>query len=416
MPENETGPMSMEDAIVASGGSVGPESSEQQATEETQTTEETASETQTQETSSETQEEGATEETTTEETTEETEAATTDEEIIDLETSETTEETTEETTSETSTETSPVKFGEILNGEFDSEEDLAGYLGQVHSEIDSLKKENEELKGANEPEFANEAIKKANEYVKNGGKAADFFRVQGVDVENMSPADKLVTHLKMNNPDLSDQKAREYIQEKYNLQDGENGSENTQMIIDAKQASDEIKKLQADDTPGKGSGLSEEEWNKKLEETTKAEEEALLKEDEARMDAWEKPIEDSIKNLQEKGIVVNLGNGKGYKYKVDADDKYFQNLTNQVEEALFMSGTSIQENPELARQMVEMQFKADNFDKILKAAMVKGANSANEAWFKEVHNPSAVQRGDKPSTQGEELPTAEEAFAKVIGQ
>jgi len=158
MPENEDAqPMSIEDAIEMSGGSVEKqESDEQQATEQTETTEETASETQTEETSSETQEDGKKEETETKEETEETEAKT-ESEIIDLN-SEETEETQEEEQEQTETQESPVDFGEILNGEFENEEDLGNYIDGLHAQI-------EELKEANEPEFANDAMKKANDYV-----------------------------------------------------------------------------------------------------------------------------------------------------------------------------------------------------------------------------------------------------------
>jgi hypothetical protein len=399
-------PTTMREAIEASGGSVGTEeSTEQQAEVQTQeTTEETATEDQTQETTSETQVESSEEETQTEETTEEQTTATDEAEFIDLNSEE---EQTQETTEETETQGQPIDFGEILNGEFKNEEDIGGYIEGLHSKIDELEK-------VTEPEFANDAMKKANEYVQNGGTAADFFKVQGVDVATMNPVDTLVTHLKWNNPNLSDSQARDHILEKYSLEDGDTGSENTQATIDANQAGEEIKKIQADDAPGKGTGLSEEEWNTRQTASQEAENETLLQQDEARMGEWEKPIEDSITNLKEKGIVVDLGNNKGMKYAFNADQKYVDNLVAQAEEALFMSGTSVSESPKLAQQMIEMQYKADHFDKIVKAAVIKGSNTTNKEWFEETNNPSPVARGDKAPKGSQELPSAGEAMASLL--
>jgi hypothetical protein len=400
-------PMSMEEAIAASENSMEvQESTEQQASENQEQSESNETEAGTQQTSGETQEERSDEVSTDKEGQEEAEVATEEQDIIDIVSEE--ESSAQENTVETETQENSLNFSEILNGEFSDENDLASYIDELHSRLDEAE--------SKEPKFANDYVKRMNDHVLAGNKASDFARVQGLDLENMSPVEKLTTHLKMNNPNLTDQQAKEYILNKYDLDDEDNGSDNTRAIIDSNAAHSEIKKIQADDTPAAKPGMSEDEWNEKLDQFNSERNEALMKEDEARMGEWEKPIENSVENLKKNGIVVDLGNGKGYRYAFDGDQKYVENLVTQVEEALFMSGTSVKESPDLAKQMIEIQYKADNFDKIVKAAMVKGSNSTNEKWFKEVHNPSPISRGDTAQQESTELPSAEEAMNNIWNQ
>lgn len=400
--------MSMEDAIAASGGQVEvQESTEQQAPEETQTTEATEATEETQESSSETQEQGETETTEAEETTEETTEASEGSKIIDLiSEEESTEE--QETTDSSENQEQSTNFSEMLNGEFKNEEDLGNYLESQNALI-------EELRQANEPEFANETVQKLNEYVMNGGTAADFMKVQGVNVDTMSPVDTLVTELKWNNPNLTESQAREHIQDKYGLDDGDDGSSNTSAVIASNEAGSKIRSLQADDSPVQSAGMSEEEWNEKFSKSQEAENEALMQQDDARMSDWQTPINNTINNLKEKGIVVNIGNGKGFQYDFNADETYVKSLVDQAEQALFMSGTTVKDSPELAKQMIEMQFKNDNFDEIIKAYGHQVANSKNEEWFKQTHNPSVVSRGNAAPKETNALPSAEEEMNRVMG-
>ncbi len=182
--------MSIHDAISASSGQVeSQESTEQQATEEVQTSEVTETTAQTQETSSETQEEGEKQETETDETKEQETVASEGSRIIDVIPEETNKEE-ESSTENSELDNASLNFGEILEGEFESEEDLGEYITSLHSKV-------EELEKVQQPEFANEAVQKLNEYVSNGGTVADFMRVQGANVDEMSPVEKLSTALVM---------------------------------------------------------------------------------------------------------------------------------------------------------------------------------------------------------------------------
>jgi hypothetical protein len=404
MEENEdTSPLSIQEAIQQNGTAVAEESTEQQEeTTENQETQNEATDDSTNETTSEMQVGDETTETEEESGTEEN--VTSDSEIIDLNSPE--EETQEEATDSNSQNS--LNFGEILDGEFESENDIADYLDGLHSKI-------EELEKGNDPEFANDYVKKMNDYVLNGGDPANFARVQGVDVNSMSPVDKLTTQIAWNNPSLSQAKAREYVLDKYGLSEDENGSDNVQAVMDSNKAAAEIKELQAENLKVDRKGMSEEELIERQAQYQTETEEATHQQNEERMASWEESVDNAAESLVKDGIVIDLGNGKGFKYSFDADDKYVEDLVSKVEEALYLSGTNVQDSPKLAQEMMNLQYQADNFGKIVKAYGNKVANSTNEDWFKEVHNPSVIARGDKAPKATDALPTAGEAMGALLG-
>jgi len=397
--------MSMEEAIEASGNSVATEQSteQQEVTTEAVTEEIVEAGEIIDTTASETQAEITPEASTEEVITEETETSKAG--IIDLPTEET---ITNEVTSESLTPQTSTDFSEMLNGEFESEEDLGNYLETVHSQI-------EELEKANEPKFANDYVKQLNDYVQGGGKAADFARVQGVNVDNMTTVEKLVTQTTWNNPNLSQAKAKEYILNKYDLEDGDNGDENAQAIIDSNEASKQIRDLQAEDLTADRRGISEEEWQGRQAEIQQGNEVASQQANETRMNDWSPVIDTALDSLKNDGIVIDLGDGKGFRYEFDADDTYLSELADKVDEALFTSGSSAGENPELAKNMIKLQYQSDNLAKIVKSYGNAIANSTNEKNFRESNNPSVIARGDAIPQQGDALPTAEEAMRKVMG-
>jgi len=126
------------------------------------------------------------------------------------------------------------------------------------------------------------------------------------------------------------------------------------------------------------------------------------------------PVDDAVADLKKNGLVIPLGENKGFRYTFDGDEKYIENLTNRVDDALNNMGISVKDNPKMAKTMLEYQFKMDNFEKIVKAYGTKAANSKDEEWFKKIHNPSAIKKGDVQK-QEDTLPTAEEAMNAVFG-
>lgn len=400
-------PMSLEEAIMESEGTTGDvqnESAEQQTEEST--TEEV------QETSNESNESSETQEETQEKTPEASEETETEVEsesaFVDL--------SKEEAQNNDSVEhdeasEQAVNFNEILEGEFESFNDVEDYIRGANSKIEELEAQ---IAEGTKPKFANELIEKANEYVANGGKAVDFFKVQGVDVDSLSPVDKLVTQLQWGNNGLSEHAIREHIMETYDLDEGDDGSNNVKLVMDANKAGEEIKKLQADDTPGTPKGMSEEEWRQASSEEQERLEQEQDQINDERMGNWEKPIEDSLNSLMNNGVRIDLGDNKAFDYMFNADEAYLDKLGEQVEEALYMSGFSTEQNPELAAQMVRSQFINDNISKIVRSAINKATNSTNKSWFEETNNPSAISRGDNTPNETDALPSAEEALMNFI--
>jgi len=401
MENNDAAPMDIFDAARESGTLIEEtqESTEQQGetTEAAAETTKAAEETET--TTSETQ---VAEETTEEaaETTTAEEETTTDSDIIEIDENNETNQTTENV--EETTETNTIDYSEMLDGAFEDEEDLRNYIEDLESEVE---------KGV-KPKFANELVEKLNQHVLNGGKAEDFMKVQGVNLENMNPLDILTTEIMWSNPNISEAKARDYILNKYELDDDNPDMDDAALMIDANKASDDIKKLQTEDKPVESNGrLTQEEWEEQLSNELEEEREENIQ----RMEEWMQPVDDAVADLKKNGLVIPLGENKGFRYTFDGDEKYIENLTNRVDDALNNMGISVKDNPKMAKTMLEYQFKMDNFEKIVKAYGTKAANSKDEEWFKKIHNPSAIKKGDVQK-QEDTLPTAEEAMNAVFGQ
>jgi hypothetical protein len=382
--------------------------SEQQDESTEESTGVEASEESTEQTEGETPEAG---ETTEDESTEEsTEEESSDSDIVDLNNDDT-QASTEEESSE-STEPTGTNFGEILGGQFEDEEDLTNHLIEQDQRIEELEK------AQKTPEFANDYVKRMNEHVLAGGSAQQFAKVQGIDVDNMGTVDLLATELMWNNPELSRKDAEAYLERKFpdSLdEDGNLDPNDVTLKVDATKAAKAIKEIQAEDTLIPQGGMTEEEWNEKQEAKLQEDHKAYEEETAKRMEAWMQPVEDEMANLEKNGVVIPLTDDKGFKFAFDGDEAYKNQLIERVDRTLMDMGTSYKENPKAAKQLMEMFFKNDRFNEIVKAASIKGANSANEEWFKKVHNPSVLQKGDQPTGSGNAVPTGEEALKKIWG-
>ena len=381
---------------------------QQEVTETAESTESEVSALESNETTSETQVEEANDEA--EESTEaESNIQDEDPDIVSLsnvEDSEVQEGSTDESESNTG-----VDFSEILNGQFSDEEDLMGYIQDLESKLENASNKT--------PEFANEYVEKMNQYVLNGGKAADFAKVQGVDLENMNPIEILTTELMWNNPGISQKDARDYIENKYEDAQDDEGNinmNNVQLKIDANQASKSIKDIQAKDLQVEqdGSKLSEEAWNEKMSAYNKEQEEIKTQKETDRMLKWMEPVEKAAENIKNNGITIPISDDSGFKFSFNKDDSYLEELVSKVDQALYSAGTSFDENPGMAQEMMELQYFLDNKKEIIQSAMVKGANSANKEWFKKIHNPSVLSRGDVAVKQQQETPSAFDQINKII--
>ncbi len=333
----------------------------------------------------------------------------TDSDIVNLNDDNTTEETNEG--EEESSQTIENHYGEMLDGQFEGEEDLNNHLLELESKITELEER--------PPEFANDAVAKLNEYVLNGGTVEQFARVQSVNIDDMNAVDILATEIMWSTPGLSKNDAIAYLEEKFpnSLDDDGNLNPNHPTLkVDANKAAQIIKGVQADDTPVKSEGYSKDEWSEMTAKEQQEAQDLKAQETEERMEAWMQPVEDELDYLKDNGLIIPLTDDKGFRFPFTMDEAYENDLIGRVDQTLMSMGTSIKDNPKAARELMQLHFRNDNFDKIVKAAAEKGANSVNEEWFKKVHNPSVVNRGDEAPASADTLPTAYEAMNKIMGQ
>ena len=360
-------------ALAESNPELNQESTEQQeestevTTDTVDLTEEanTSTEEEISETEAATEEEASSEETTEEDST--------DSDIVNLDDNNDTEEISN--VEEESSQTIQDHYSEMLGGEFEDEADLNQHLIEQQSIIDELE--------AKEPEFANDYVKKMNDHVNAGGSAAEFARVQGVNVDDMNAVDILTTELMWNTPGLSKSDATAYLENKFQNsldEDGYLDPNNATLKVDANKAANIIKGIQAEDTLVPQSGMTEEEWNSKSESQKEESIAEAQEADEARMEEWMQPVEDEIDNLKSNGLILPLTNDKGFRYPIKMDEAYENELIAKVDKTLMSMGTSFKENPKAAKELINMHYKMDNFDKLVKAGAAKLANSGDEEW------------------------------------
>jgi hypothetical protein len=409
--EEQTTPFSIVEAAAESNPELNETSTEQQ--EESSETQEATTDTSNDETTEViTDETSVTDESTEEEeeSTEDNDGTSTDSDIVDLSV-DNNQESTEEVDNETEESTS-TNFGEILNGEFDDEEELSNYLIEQNQKIEELES-NQGTTG-----FANEYVEKLNAHVLAGGSAEQFTRVQGVNVDNMSAVDILTTGIMWDNPDFSKEDATTLLKSKFrdSVDDDDNLDASNPVLREAaNKAAKNIRDIQAEDTIVPQNGVTEEEWSEQHTASQNEERETREIETTERMEDWMQPGEDALNNLMKNGLVVPLTEEKGFRYAFEGDEKYQNELLGRVDKTLMSMGTSVKENPGAAKGIMEMLYKTDNFDDIMKKASINGANSANKEWFKKAHNPSAIGKGDNSTSESNALPTAEEAMSKVFG-
>jgi len=307
-------------------------------------------------------------------------------------------------------------FKEILSGEFEDEEDLQSYVEDLESDREELEKLRE---SGQKPKFANDLVEKLNDYVENGGKAENFMRVQGVNVDNMNAVDRLTTEIMWNNPDFSKEDAIRYLERKFpdSLDDeGELDPNDPVLRADGNKAATEIKKIQAEDiTPErKGDGKTQEEWEKEYLDNNQKETEIHEEEEEERMLEWFPNVDKAIEKVQDEGILIPIGEtGKGFRFKVEADDDYLGQIKDRVENSLKDIGLSVKDNPKMADSLLKSSIILDKLPEIVKSFGTKVENFKDEEWFQKMNNPSAIKRGDVVSKETK-LPTASEGLEGIM--
>lgn len=322
------------------------------------------------------------------------------------------EQSTEEATTEATSETT-INFNEMFGEGFNSAEDVIEYATELETRI-------EELEGQT-PEFANEFVEKMNEFVMNGGDPVAFAKIQGMNVDDLSAEEALKLDLQQQYG-LTNAEADIRIRDQYSTIDWEEEDgvdpKSINLKIDARAAKDRLKQNQADNTlvEQAPTGISEEELNARQEQSI-ADAEA---EDNYRMwdekDGWAPAVDEAINSLKDNGVVIDLGNGKGFAYSYKKDDAYTEKLTTMVDQALYDSGLSREENPELAKKITENLFWVENKADILKTFGDEIRSMKTEEYHKISNNPSALKRGDQVSTGERTAVSTEETMTRLWNQ
>ena len=304
-------------------------------------------------------------------------------------------------------------ISEILDGKFETVDALKERIDH----LESIEQKYNESSNS-DPEFANEFIKKMNDFVKAGKDPLEFAVIQSVKADELSPLEAIKTDLKWKYG-LNDKEAESRIQKQYSTgeedDDGNPILDTVGIKIDATDARNNIKSVQADNTiPEVDNSASRAEWE--------AEKDAELKEfqnqeNQRMMDStngWMPKVDLGIDNLKKNGVIIPLGdNGKAFKFHYDGDESYTNGLIDRVDQALYDSGMNASDNPELAQSMINDIYFMENKDKIFKAYGEQVRSMNDEDWFKRTNNPSAIKRGDKVD-EVKDSPSVEKQMEKIM--
>jgi hypothetical protein len=330
--------------------------------------------------------------------------------IIDLSTNE---EASSQETTETTATNDPINFSEMFGEGYESVEDVKDHLEYAYE----LETKLEELENK-QPEFANDFIKQMNEYALKGGDPIYFAKIQGMNVDELSAEEAIKLDLQQQYG-LTEEEAKAHLNSKYTTpdfygEDGEIDPKSINLKIDAKVAKERLKANQADNTliEQKPIGMTEEEWTSKQQESF----EETQRYDEVRMwdekNGWAPEVDRVINDLKDKGITIDLGNGKAFNYVFNQDESYTENLISQVDQTLYDSGLSREENPQLAKEITENIYWLENKENILKTFGNEIRSMKDEEYFRLNNNPSAIQKGD-PVDRSNNTLSAEEQMTKL---
>jgi hypothetical protein len=323
---------------------------------------------------------------------------------------------TEESATEEQSQASTNEFNtsEMFGEQFESVDDVRSALESYNDLVAKVEKLETKT-----PEFANEFVQKMNEFVMKGGDPVQFAKVQSVNVDNLSPIDALKMDLQWEHG-ITEEEALAYINQKYDMDDfdEDSGAINpsaVQLKIDSKNAKENLKSRQADNTlvTPKGEQSVTRDEIEQYEQAQAQEKEAA---DNVRMwdesKGWAKEVDKSLDNLKENGVILDMGNGKGFRFSYDKDDSYTEELVSKVDQALYDSGMSKEDNPVLAKQLMEDIFWLENRNDIMKAYGDEIKSMKTEEYHKMYNNPSAVSKGD-PVDDGAKPLSAEEQMNSI---
>ena len=113
---------------------------------------------------------------------------------------------------------------EATGGRIKSQDDLANLLGRA-DQFDTLQAEHQRLVAQSKlSPFANDLVKTANDFFKDGGQVEDFYRLldlKRIDVDSMEPINLVRMKFKFDHPDLSTEEVDALIKKRIGNFEGE---------------------------------------------------------------------------------------------------------------------------------------------------------------------------------------------------
>jgi len=309
----------------------------------------------------------------------------------------------------------PINFNEMFGEGIETAEDVKDRLEYAND----LEQQIEALQNA-KPTFANEFVEKMDAFTRGGGDPVKFAMFNGIDVDKLSPAEAIKLDLQWTH-NMDTAQADAYMNSKYKTEDwdSEDGGidpKSVYMNVDSTAAKDNLRKVQADNTlvePAAPTGLSEEQWAARQEEAqleAKAENDSRMWDEQT---GWAPVVSQTVESLQENGITLDLGNGKGFNFAYDKDEAYTTKLINQVDQALYDSGESRESNPDLANAITETIFFAENKGAMFKAYGDEVRSMKDEEYHILNNNPSALKKGAPVPKQNDKPASTEEQMANL---
>ena len=297
-------------------------------------------------------------------------------------------------------ETFNQKISELSEGRFKTIEDLVNSdVFQIYGQAGDLVDELEKLRGLadREPEFANDWVKGLNDFVKQGGDPNLYARIQGVNVDELPPMERMALQMKWENPDISDENIRIILENKYqqNAEDGSNERKlgDANLELDSRKATNWLKEHQVKSaTPDP---VKAEERTRQLEET--------------RVENWSKTLNELPNYINKFDVPVN---DKGETFEFEFKDQHKASLMEKVSEMVRYSPhlkhdeAGIKDVWAATQHLIKSMF----FEEMMAEAVKSELNKLQESTFKEQHNPSAGKPEEAPATVDSNEPKDEQDF------
>lgn len=267
------------------------------------------------------------------------------------------------------------------NGKFKTYGELQKYIEDSEKVTSEYQRVNEELTSVKSKNpFANEYIEKLNTYVQGGGDPETFHRVMRVNVDTLSPEQKISLKIQWENKDITPEEADEMVAHKYKLyddldpEDREVKAARLNMKIDSRDADKTLRDtIVKETTPPAAAPVVDYE-----------------KEAEKHVEQW-KP---QFPKLRDENKVFVWKGKDGVEVKLDVDPAVLDSIEKNLSTVIGDYGMEPDaKGLEIAKNYFYNEIKAKSFDDIAN----KLINQMKAQFIKEKHNPSTDKETTAPT-------------------